>query len=48
MTFEQALQERLEALLRTLRNEDTSDMLMVEYARILGELNQLQDEREFK
>ena len=48
MTFEQALRERLESLLRTLRDDDTSDMLMVEYARILGELHQLQDERTFK
>ena len=48
MTFEQALEERLKALLRTLTAEDTSDLLIAEYSRILGELHQLQGEREFK
>ena len=48
MTFEQALRERLEALLRTLRDDDTSDLLIAEYSRIHADLTRLQDEREFK
>lgn len=48
MTFEQALRERLEALLRTLTAEDTSDLLIAEYSRIHEDLTRLQDEREFK
>jgi hypothetical protein len=48
MTFEQALRERLEALLRTLTAEDTSDLLIAEYSRIHADLTRLQDEREFK
>ena len=48
MTFEQALEERLKALLRTLTAEDTSDLLIAEYSRIHKDLTRLQDEREFK
>ena len=48
MTFEQALEERLKALLRTLTPEVTSDVLMAEYTRIHEDLTRLQDEREFK
>ena len=48
MTFEQALRERLEALLRTLTAEDTSDLLISEYSRIHADLTRLQDERKVK
>ena len=48
MTYEQALKQRLEALLRTLTAEDTSDLLIAEYSRIHEELVRTQDERDFK
>ena len=48
MTYEQALRQRLEALLRTLTAEDTSDLLIAEYSRIHEELMRVQDEGEFK
>lgn len=48
MTYEQALRQRLEALLRTLTAEDTSDLLIAEYSRIHEELVRVQDESEFK
>jgi len=48
MTHEQMLEERLIQLLMTIKNEDTSDMLVSEFERIHREVTQLQDEREFK
>ena len=48
MTYDEALRERLEALLRTLTAEDTSDLLVAEYSRINEELSRTNDEREFK
>ena len=48
MTREQMLQERLMQLLMTIKDEDTSDMLVAEYERIHREITILQDERTFK
>ncbi len=46
MTFEQALKERLEALLRTLTAEDTSDLLIAESSRMHADLTRLQEEQQ--
>ena len=48
MTHEQMLEERLMQLLTTLKNEDTSDLLIAEYERIHREVTQIQEERQFK
>ena len=48
MTHEQMLEERLMQLLMTIKNEDTSDMLVAEFERIHREVTQIQDEGEFK
>ena len=48
MTHEQMLEERLMQLLMTIKNEDTSEMLVAEYERIHREVTQIQEEREFK
>lgn len=48
MTYEQALRQRLEALLRTLTAEDTSDLLIAEYARIHKDLTRIQEEKEWR
>ena len=48
MTYEQMLQERLMQLLKTIRDEDTSDLLIAEYERLHREVTTLQDQREFK
>ena len=43
MTYEQMLQERLIQLLMTIKDEDTSDLLIAEYSRIHEEVTRLQD-----
>ena len=43
MTHEQMLQERLIQLLMTIKDEDTSDLLIAEYSRIHEEVTRLQD-----
>ena len=48
MTYEEMLSERLQALLKTVKTETTSDLLVAEYERIHKEVTQLQDERTFK
>ena len=52
MTHEQILQERLQALLKTIKSDTTSDLLIAEYERIHREVTQLQDrtadERQWK
>ena len=48
MTHEQMLQERLMQLLMTIKDDDTSDLLVAEYERLHREVTTLQDEREFK
>ena len=48
MTHEQMLEERLMQLLMTIKNEDTSEMLVAEFERIHREVTQIQEEREFK
>ena len=48
MTHEQMLQERLIQLLMTIKDEDTSDLLVAEYERLHREVTRLQDERTFK
>ena len=48
MTHEQMLEERLMQLLMTIKNEDTSEMLVAEYERIHREVTRIQDQREFK
>lgn len=48
MNYEQMLEERLLQLLTTIKAEDTSDLLIAEYARIHEEITRIQDERAFK
>ena len=48
MTYEQMLQERLQALLKTIKNDTTSDLLIAEYQRIHEEVTRLQEEQQWK
>ena len=48
MTHEQMLQERLIQLLMTIKDEDTSDLLVAEYQRIHKEVTRIQDEKQWK
>ena len=48
MTYEQMLQQRLRQLLKTIRTETTSDLLVAEYEKLHREVTKLQDERTFK
>ena len=43
MTYEQMLQQRLQALLKGIKTDTTSDLLIAEYQRIHEECSRLQD-----
>ena len=48
MTYEQMLQQRLQALLETIEPGVTSDLLIAEYQRIHEEVTRIQDEKQWK
>ena len=52
MTYDEMLQQRLQALLRTIRTDTTSDLLIAEYERISRQLHaeyqRLEEERKWK
>ena len=48
MTYEQMLQQRLQALLETIEPGVTSDLLIAEYQRIHEEVTRIQEERQWK
>ena len=48
MTYEQMLQQRLQALLKTIEVDTTSDLLVAEFQRIHEECTRIQEERQWK
>ena len=48
MTYEQMLQQRLQALLEAIEPGVTSDLLIAEYQRIHEEVTRIQDEKQWK
>lgn len=52
MTYDEMLQQRLRALLRTIKTDTTSDLLIAEYERISQQLHaehrRLEEERKWK
>ena len=48
MTYEQMLQQRLQALLEAIDPGVTSDLLIAEYQRIHEEVTRIQEEQQWK
>ena len=48
MTYDEMLQQRLQALLKTIQVDTTSDLLIAEYQRIHEEVTRLQEEKQWK
>ena len=48
MTHDEMLSQRLQALLKTIEVNTTSDLLIAEYQRIHEEVTRIQEERQWK
>ena len=48
MTYEEMLQQRLQALLKGIKVDTTSDLLIAEYQRIHEECTRIQEEKQWK
>ena len=48
MTYEEMLQQRLQALLKGIKVDTTSDLLIAEFQRIHEEVTRIQEERQWK
>ena len=48
MTYDEMLSQRLQALLKTIEVNTTSDLLIAEYQRIHEEVTRIQEERQWK
>ena len=48
MTYDEMLQQRLQALLEAIEPGVTSDLLIAEYQRIQEEVTRLQEEQQWK
>ena len=47
MTYDEMLQQRLQALLKTIQVDTTSDLLIAEYQRIHEEVTRIQEEQKW-
>lgn len=48
MSYDEMLSQRLQALLKTIEVNTTSDLLIAEYQRIHEEVTRIQEERQWK